>query len=75
MKENLIRRKAETIEKRFQALHGQSSIEHLANMIGRKNKVVPGCYCHACSMASFIQPKDGLDSTQETRTEDENDTA
>jgi len=53
----LFRRKAKTIEKRFQAFHGQSSIEHLADVIERKNKIVPGCYCYACSMASFIQPK------------------
>jgi len=51
------RRKAETIEKRFQAFHGQSSIEHLADCMRHKNKIVPGCDCHACLKASFIQPK------------------
>lgn len=51
------RKKAELIEKRFRALHGQGSIEHLADVIGHKNKIIPGCNCHACLKARFIQPK------------------
>jgi len=51
------RRKAELIEKRFRAYHGQSAIEHLADVMKHKNKIIQECECHACLKARFIQPK------------------
>jgi hypothetical protein len=62
------RRKAELIEKRFRAFHGQSSIEHLADVIRHKNKIIPGCNCHACLKARFVPPK-SLGRNYHTRNE------
>ena len=51
------RRKAISIEKQFQNLHGQSSIEHLADVIRHTNKIIPNCNCFACLKARYVQPK------------------
>lgn len=51
------RRKAISIEKQFQNLHGQSSIEHLADVMRHQNKVVSGCNCFACLKARYVPPK------------------
>ena len=50
-------RKAMAIEQRFCALHGQSSIEHLADFIRHTNKIIPNCNCFACLKAKYVQPK------------------
>ena len=62
------RKKAEIIEKRFQNLHGQSSIEHLAEVMKHKNKVVSDCGCCTCLKARFVPPK-SLGRNYHTRNE------
>lgn len=62
------RRKAEMIEKRFQAFHGQSSMEHLADVLEHRNKVVSDCECFACLKAKYV-PKKLLGQNFRTRNE------
>ena len=50
-------RKAMAIEKQFCALHGQSSIEHLADVIRHTSKIISNCDCFACLKAKYVQPK------------------